>query len=533
MAIIKFKKGSGTPSGLTLAEPAFDLANNKFFIGVTGSAIWVGGEVDNNTALGTSQVKIPTQYAVKTYVDNNIAGGAITGVNGLTGSVFIGAGSFINVAAAGKGITVSNGGVHSVNGSTGAVTDVAFSNAAQTFTALQQFTSGISAAGVTAYDINVYSDTSNNVEVISKGPNSNIPAAGDDVLFLGRGTGSNVYIGNAAGTDGSAYIRVSEDTIWLKGSVIEADFVTGVTGTANQIVVTGTTGSVSVGFPSSVTMPGSLSVTGNLTVNGTTTYVNSTVTEIADPIITLGWTGGIGSPPVDDNKDRGIAFKYNSSGLGKTGFFGFDDSTGYFTFIGDATIASEIVSGAVGSARFANVLLYDEADSVSATLRYEPAVLATSRTFTFPGHADGTVIAPSDLGTANYIIKSTGAGLQPTWINPNAAGFTAYAATHIGGGLAGSLPYNTAATTTTFLSIGSAGTILLSSGSAPTWAAPTGITAGTAQTVTMVSDTSSPKGYLSFVSSGLNTNQALKYNSNLEYNPSTNYLEVNIDGGGY
>ena len=533
MAIIKFKKGSGTPSGLTLAEPAFDLANNKFFIGVTGSAIWVGGEVDNNTALGTSQVKIPTQYAVKTYIDNNIAGGAITGVNGLTGSVFIGAGSFINVAAAGKGITVSNAGVHSVNGSTGAVTNVAFTNTAQTFTALQQFASGISAAGVTAYDINVYSDTSTNVEVISKGSNSNIPAAGDDVLFLGRGTGSNVYIGNAAGTDGSAYIRVSEDTIWLKGSVIEADFVTGVTGTANQIVVTGTTGSVSVGFPSSVTMPGSLSVTGNLTVNGTTTYVNSTVTEIADPIITLGWTGGIGSPPVDDNKDRGIAFKYNTGGGGRTGFFGFDDSTGYFTFIGDATIASEIVSGAPGVAQFGSVRLYNNIAAVAATLQYDGSALA-SRTFTFPDlGANGTVVAPSDSGTANYIIKSNGAVAQPTWINPNAAGFTAYAATHIGGGLAGSLPYNTAATTTTFLSIGSAGTILLSSGSAPTWAAPTGITAGTAQTVTMVSDTSDTTCFLSFVNAASNTNQALKYNSNLAYNAATNYLEVNIDGGGY
>jgi|694.fasta_scaffold61660_3 hypothetical protein len=550
MAIIKFKKGSGTPSGLTLAEPAFDLANNKFFIGVTGSAIWVGGEVDNNTALGTSQVKIPTQYAVKTYIDNNIAGGAVTAVNGLTGSVFVGAGSFINVAAAGKGITVSNAGVHSVNGSTGAITNVAKTdvnnnfNAPQTisaFGAVFDIVDTLNSAGVTidplantiSWRNGLLSAVLNfNPSPVSFPDPARVATLPDFTTTLAGLSGTQTFGGTKtfnALTTFNAGIIASGAT--FSGNISAPNIVTGITGTANQIVVTGTTGSVSVGFPNSVTMPGSLSVTGNLTVNGTTTYVNSTVTEIADPIITLGWTGGIGSPPVDDNKDRGIAFKYNSSG-GKTGFFGYDDSTGYFTFIGDATIASEIVSGAPGAAQFGTVRLFNNVAAVAATLQYD-ASAAASRTFTFPSVADGTVVAPSDLGTTNFIIKSNGAAAQPTWINPNAAGFTAYAATHIGGGLAGSLPYNTAATTTTFLSIGSAGTILLSSGSAPTWAAPTGITAGTAQTVTMVSDTSDTTCFLSFVNAASNTNQALKYNSNLAYNAATNYLEVNIDGGGY
>ena len=92
-----------------------------------------------------------------------------------------------------------------------------------------------------------------------------------------------------------------------------------------------------------VTFSQDISIAGNLVVNGTTTTVNSTVVTIEDPIIVL----GSGSPSLDDNKDRGISFNYYS-GSAKTGFFGFDDSAGKFTFIPDATISSVVVSGAAG-----------------------------------------------------------------------------------------------------------------------------------------------------------------------------------------
>jgi hypothetical protein len=90
----------------------------------------------------------------------------------------------------------------------------------------------------------------------------------------------------------------------------------------------------------------SLAVTGNLTVNGTTTTVNSTVTTVDDPIITL---GGDSAPVVDDNKDRGIEYRWHNGTTAKVGFFGLDDSTGKFTFIPDATNTSEVISGAKGT----------------------------------------------------------------------------------------------------------------------------------------------------------------------------------------
>lgn len=90
----------------------------------------------------------------------------------------------------------------------------------------------------------------------------------------------------------------------------------------------------------------SLVVSGNLTVNGTTTTINSTTTTLDDPIITL---GGDTAPASDDNKDRGVEFRWHNGTVAKVGFFGYDDSTGKFTFIPDATNASEVFSGTKGT----------------------------------------------------------------------------------------------------------------------------------------------------------------------------------------
>ena len=94
-----------------------------------------------------------------------------------------------------------------------------------------------------------------------------------------------------------------------------------------------------------LSVSGNIAVTGNLTVNGTTTTVNSTTVTIDDPIFTV---GGDSAPGSDDNKDRGIEFRWHNGSAAKVGFFGFDDSTGKFTFVPDATNSSEVFSGTKG-----------------------------------------------------------------------------------------------------------------------------------------------------------------------------------------
>ena len=95
--------------------------------------------------------------------------------------------------------------------------------------------------------------------------------------------------------------------------------------------------------------PGDFTVGGTLTVNGTTTTVNSTVTTIDDPIMTL---GGDTAPGSDDNKDRGIEFRYHTGSAAAIGFFGYDDSTSEFTGYTAATNNSEVFSGTRMNANF-------------------------------------------------------------------------------------------------------------------------------------------------------------------------------------
>lgn len=123
------------------------------------------------------------------------------------------------------------------------------------------------------------------------------------------------------------------------------------------------------------TISNNLTITGNLTVNGVTTTVNSTVVEIADPIMTLG------SDASDDNKDRGIAFKWNSGGNTKVGFFGYDDSDGKFSFITDGNVSNEITSGTLGTIKVGGIDL--DGTTITATgteLNYVDGVTSNIQT---------------------------------------------------------------------------------------------------------------------------------------------------------
>ena len=118
--------------------------------------------------------------------------------------------------------------------------------------------------------------------------------------------------------------------------------------------VASSTSTINIGITGggTTTVNNNLTVGGNLIVNGTTTTVNSTTVTLDDPIFTL---GGDTAPTSDDNKDRGIEFRWHNGTAAKVGFFGFDDSTGYFTFIPDATNSAEVFSGTTGTLDVASI----------------------------------------------------------------------------------------------------------------------------------------------------------------------------------
>jgi hypothetical protein len=134
---------------------------------------------------------------------------------------------------------------------------------------------------------------------------------------------------------------------------------------------------------------GAVAINGNLTVNGTQTTVNSQTVTIDDPVFTL---GGDTDHTSDDNKDRGIEFRYYS-GSAKLGFFGWDDSASAFTFIADASLdSSEVFSGSAGDAIFGNLNL-----GGTLTLPSQTA----NRFFVAPNGSNGVptfrVIAAADI----------------------------------------------------------------------------------------------------------------------------------------
>lgn len=98
-------------------------------------------------------------------------------------------------------------------------------------------------------------------------------------------------------------------------------------------------------------------------------------------------------------------------------------------------------------------------------------------------YGTGTAYAFSLAGTSSQVLLSGGAS-TPTWADQSSlsvgSATTATTATNVAGGAGGSVLYQSAASTTTSLAIGSADTILTSSGSLPQWTAPSGISVGTA-----------------------------------------------------
>ena len=177
------------------------------------------------------------------------------------------------------------------------------------------------------------------------------------VNFATGATTMNVAASNAplgAGTQGGNSVAIiASDITRIVGDVeMNGKFDSGTSGTrtatftttadvTNFLTIPGTvnfssatmnafTGATVINIGNSTgttTVNHNLTVTGDLRVNGTTTYVNSTIVDLDDPIISLGGTTDAGNAPATAvNKDRGLELKYYSNGAAASGFMGLDVS---------------------------------------------------------------------------------------------------------------------------------------------------------------------------------------------------------------
>lgn len=175
--------------------------------------------------------------------------------------------------------------------------------------------------------------------------------ASRSILFTGDVAGSATWDG--AGTLTVSNMTVQPDSVAL-GIDTTGNYIATVSGTANEISVTGTgeTANVTIGLPDSVTVASDLIVGGDLIINGSTVTVNSTTMTVDDPIITL---GGDTAPVADDNKDRGVEFNYHDGTTPRVGFFGWDDSVNRFSAYHNATNTAEVFAGTLSDAQFGRV----------------------------------------------------------------------------------------------------------------------------------------------------------------------------------
>jgi len=294
---IKRSTGSSAPSTLAVGELAYTKGTDTFYIGDPANAntpIAIGGAIKNNAgtpvlATGVTAAEVRSLISVDAAGTDNSTSVTLATVSG----------NYLSLS----GQAITAGTVPLTLGGTGATS----ASAARTNLDL------VPGTDVLAYDANLQS----------------FVAA--FTLPTSDGSANQVLKTNGSGT-----LSFSSDT---DVDVNEANLRSRL----SQLTENTTLGD---GADVTVTAAGSLIVTGNLTVNGTTTTVNSTTTTLDDPIITL---GGDSAPGSDDNKDRGVEFRWHNGSAAKIGFFGLDDSTGKFTFIPDATNSSEVFSGTAGT----------------------------------------------------------------------------------------------------------------------------------------------------------------------------------------
>ena len=261
-------------------------------------------------------------------------------------------------------------------------------------------------------DIDLGDANTDTVTFTAKVDSTILPSA-NDTYDLGATSEAwkDIYLSESVIFEGAT----GENTIDVPTNL--ADTLSITDGTTDYLVITSTTGSEEVKVDTN------LVVTGNLQVDGTTTTVNSTTVTVDDPIFTL---GGDTAPTTDDNKDRGIEFNWHDGANAKVGFFGFDDSTGKFTFIPDATNTAEVFSGTQGTIDVTAV----EAGNVQVGVTDAQTIDTASGNLVLDS-ASGLTVINDNVVDFNSLARQIVAGLDS--IDTNQKAIASFSSTFSGG----------------------------------------------------------------------------------------------------
>lgn len=420
---------SGAPASLANAELAFNEVNNTLYYGK--------GDDGNGTATSVIAIGGDGTFATKSYVDSAVSGATPTGVaylaqdntwdatktNTFNGTVNL-EGTFqidaVTVLTSAAELNVLDGvTAGTVTASKALVVDANKDLASLrhlSLTSVNKVTITAPATGSTLTIVDGKTLTVSNTLTFTGTDSSSVAfGAGGTVAYTGNtlavfaATTSSQLAGVISDETGSGALVFGTSPTFTTSVVTDSATLAVFNTTATTVNAFGAATALSLGAGSgTTTVNNNLTVTGNLTVNGTTTTTNSTVVTIDDPIFTL---GGDAEPTADDNKDRGIEFRWHNGSAAKLGFFGYDDSTGKFTFIPDATNTSEVFAGTLGTIDVGAVHINGSAFGVSNLGGLGTGVA------TFLG-------TPSSANLASAVTDETGSGAlvfanTPTLVTPD------------------------------------------------------------------------------------------------------------------
>ena len=374
---------------------------------------------------------------------------------------------------------------------------------------------------------NTFSITNTGVTATTYGSASAVPVIAVNAQGqITSATTTSIAITNTQVSGLGTMSTQNANSVAITGGSINGTTIGGSTASA----ITGTTITATSSFSGSGS--GLTGTASGLSIGGNAaTATSATTAGSVTNSITFNSSGTGGASPVTYNGSTAPTISYNTigapstTGTGASGTWGISISgnaatvtngvytTGSYsnpTWI--TSILGSIVSGAVASATSATNL----SGGTTGALAYQSGVGAT--TFL-------------TLGTTNYVLTAGASAPQYVAQSTLSVGSasTATTSTNLAGGVAGSIPWQSAPSTTGFTAAGTTGQVLTSAGTGtPTWSTPTAY-------ATVTDDTTTNGTRYPLFANQTSGNLSTEYTSStkLQYNPSTGvFTSTSFSGAG-